>query len=41
VVMCLRAVDVRDQYELRTLLEDVTTDSRLTDEWEIVKTSVT
>jgi hypothetical protein len=41
VVLFLRAVDVRDQYELETLLKDVTIDSGLTDDWEIVKTGVT
>jgi hypothetical protein len=41
VVLFLHAVDVRDQYELGTLLEDVTTDSGLTDDWETVKTGVT
>jgi hypothetical protein len=40
VVLFLRAVDVRDQYELGTLLEDVTTDSGLTDDWETVKRGV-
>jgi hypothetical protein len=34
-------VDVRDQYELETLLKDVIIDSGLTDDWEIVKTGVT
>jgi hypothetical protein len=41
IVLFLRAVDVRDQYELGTLLEDVTTDSGLTDDWETVKRGVT
>jgi hypothetical protein len=41
VVLFLRAVDVRDQYELGTLLEDFTTDSGLTDDWETVKRAVT
>jgi hypothetical protein len=41
VVMFLRAVDIRDQYELRTLLENVTTDSGLTDDWETVRSGVT
>jgi hypothetical protein len=41
VVMSLRAMDFRDQYELRTLLEDITTKSGLTNDWEIVKSGVT
>jgi hypothetical protein len=40
VVMFLCAMDVRDQHDLGTLLEDATTENRLTSDWEIVKTGV-
>jgi hypothetical protein len=41
VVLFLRAVDVRDRHDLGTLLEDTTTESGLTSDWEVVKTGVT
>jgi hypothetical protein len=41
VVIFLRVVDARDRHDLETLLENVTTESRLTNTRDNVRTNVT
>ena len=40
VAMFLRAVDSRDRHDLGILLEDVTTESGLKEEWDVVRSNV-
>ena len=40
VAMFLRAVDARDRHDLGILLEDVTTESGLTEEWDVVSSNI-
>jgi hypothetical protein len=41
VVMFLGAVDIRDRHDLEILLEEVITKSKLTGDWETMKSGVT
>ena len=40
VVMFLQAVDVWDRHNLRILLEDITIETALTEEWDDVRSNV-